>query len=123
MRHFAIAGLACALAACATPDAEHRPTDPVGRAVTAPLSDLNLLRAGIPPPLVAALDAPYARPADGSCTGLAAEVAALDAELGPDLDAADSAAKPSAVERGMGAVGDAAVGTVRAFEAGVLDIP
>ena len=30
MRHFAIAGLACALAACATP--QEAPTDPMGRA-------------------------------------------------------------------------------------------
>lgn len=119
MRHFAIAGLACALAACATP--QEAPTDPMGRAVTAPLTDLNLLRAKIPPILVSALDAPYAPPADGSCAGLALEVATLDAELGADLDAAaDSGPKPSVIERGIDTVGDAAVGTVRSAAEGVV---
>jgi len=118
MRHFAIAGLACALAACATP--QEAPTDPMGRAVTAPLTDLNLLRAKIPPILVSALDAPYAPPADGSCAGLAGEVALLDAELGADLDSADTGAKPSVIERGISAVGDSAVGTVRSAAEGVV---
>jgi hypothetical protein len=120
MRHFAIAGLACALAACATPEAERGPADPVGRAVTTPLYDLNLLRAGIPPPLLAALNAPYAGPADASCAGLAAEVAALDAELGADLDSADSASKPSIIERGISSAGDSAVGVVRGAAEGLV---
>lgn len=121
MRRFAIAGLACVLAACAT--SEEAPTDPMGRAVTAPLTDLNLLRAKIPPPLISALDAPYALPADGSCAGLAGEVALLDAELGADLDApADSGATPSVIERGISAVGDSAVGTVRSAAEGVVPL-
>ena len=120
MRRFAIVGLACALAACAT--SEQGPTDPVGRAVTAPLADLNLLRAKIPPPLISALDAPYAPPADGSCDGLAAQVALLDAELGADLDSADTKEKPSVIERGISAVGDSAVGTVRGAAEGVVPL-
>lgn len=120
MRCFAILGLAGALAACATPEAERGPADPVGRAVTAPLYDLNLLRAGIPASLLAAMKAPYAQPADASCAGLAAEVAELDEHLGADLDSAESASKPSVIDRGITAAGDAAVGTVRGAAEGVV---
>jgi hypothetical protein len=120
MRRIAIAGLACVLAACATYEAEQAPTDPMGRAVTAPLTDLNLLRAKIPPPLAAALESPYGPPVDGSCAGLAVEVAVLDTHLGADLDTADTAATPSVIERGISAVSDAAVGTVRGAAEGVV---
>lgn len=43
----------------------------VGRAITSPLSDLNLVKANIPPQLAAARQAPYALPTDRSCQALA----------------------------------------------------
>ena len=60
-------------------------------AATAPLGDLNLVRAKIPPVLLAAQKAPYGPPADPSCAGLVAEVQQLDAALPPDLDAPSAA--------------------------------
>jgi len=118
MKTFAVSVLALLLAACASP----APEDKVAQAATAPLSDLNLLQPVIPPPLVAALKAPYTRPADGTCAGLAAEVKALDEVLGNDLDTADSPSNPSVIERGVYAAGDAAIGAVRGAAEGVVPL-
>lgn len=63
------------------------PADPAAQAVATPLRDANLAQAPIPPVLVAAAGAPYAPPADDTCTGLQQQIAALTAVLGPDLDA------------------------------------
>jgi hypothetical protein len=89
-------------------------------AATAPLSDLNLVRAKIPPVLSAAQKAPYAVPTDASCNALAGEVTALDAALGPDLDAPASTEHPSLLERGGEAAGDAAAGALRNTAEGVI---
>ena len=89
-------------------------------AATAPLSDLNLVHASIPPVLGDAQKRPYVAPADHSCPALAAEVRALDEVLGPDLDAPASASNPGLIERGSTAVGDAAVGAVRGAAQGVV---
>lgn len=59
----------------------------VGEVVSGPFKDLNLMKNDIPPVLVALEGKPYGPPVDGTCLGLAAEVLALDAVLGPDLDA------------------------------------
>jgi hypothetical protein len=99
------------LAACTTPPQTQQ--DPMAQAVTAPLSDLNIVRAEIPPVLRTAQQGPYAVPADRSCAALGAEIQALDAVLGADLDRPASGADPGLVERAGGAVGDAAVGAVR----------
>lgn len=58
----------------------------VGDVVSGPFQDLNLMKKEIPPVLLALEGQPYQPPADGTCSGLAAEVVALDAVLGPDLD-------------------------------------
>lgn len=118
MKTFAVCALALLLAACASP----LPEDKVTQAATSPLSDLNLLQPEIPPPLAAALKSPYARPADGTCSGLAAEVEALDALLGNDLDTAPSASNPGMVERGVVALGDATIGAVRSAAEGVVPL-
>ena len=89
-------------------------------AATAPLSDLNLVRANIPPVLATAQKAPYAQPADGSCAGLNAEVLSLDAVLGADLDTPPTPGNPSLIERGSSAAGDAVVGAVRNTAEGVI---
>lgn len=79
-----------------TPPAKPAPATPtagnaVGDVVSAPFQDLNLVKKDIPPVLAALEGQPYTPPVDGSCTGLATEVAALDAVLGPDADASGTA--------------------------------
>ncbi len=126
MKTSALAVLAFVLAACAAPEASRGPVSAVDEAearsraatqvtdaATAPLSDLNLVNAPIPAALAAASKGPYLPPSDASCAGLSAEVKALDAVLGPDLDTPASPANPGLIERGLTAVGDAAIGTVR----------
>jgi hypothetical protein len=101
--------LPLALAACSTPAPSAVPGKPdaVTQAATTPLSDLNLVRAEIPPVLVAAQKAPYGVPAERSCEALGKDIQALDAVLGADLDTRVTAANPSLVDRGGDAAGDA----------------
>lgn len=133
MKTCALALLAFVLAACAAPEASREPASAadaaeshsraatkVTDAATAPLSDLNLVNAPIPAVLAAARKGPYLPPSDPSCAGLTAEVNALDALLGPDLDTPATPANPGLLERGMTAVGDAAIGTVRGAAEGVM---
>lgn len=126
MKAPALSCLALLLAACASPSRNTPATaEPQGdaklvQAATTPLSDLNIVRADIPPVLAAAQKAPYAEPSDRGCTALAADVQALDAALGADLDTPPSAGNPGLVERGSGAVGNAAVGAVRNTAEGVV---
>lgn len=107
--------LTLALAACAAPDTA-RVTD----AATAPLGDLNLVRAPIPVLLAEAQRRPYLVPVDPSCNALAAEVRSLDEVLGADLDAPPSASNPGLIERGTHTVGDAAVGALRGAAEGLV---
>jgi hypothetical protein len=92
----------------------------VTQAAVTPLNDLNIVRADIPAVLRAAKKAPYGLPEDRSCAALAAEVQALDAALGADLDTPVTAANPSLVERGSDAAGQAAVGALRNTAEGVV---
>ena len=85
----------------------------VTTAATTPLSDLNVVRADIPPLLDEARHAPYAMPANTSCEALAAAVDALDDVLGPDLDAPRSKDRPSLLERGATVAGNEAVGALK----------
>jgi hypothetical protein len=120
--------LVLTLGACAThevvpPRAEAAPpagNGQLAQAATTPLADLNLVRAEIPAVLASAQKAPYALPADASCAALAADIQALDAALGADLDTPPTPANPGLVERGAGAVGDAMVGAVRGAAEGVV---
>ena len=89
-------------------------------AATAPLNDLNLVRAKIPPALLAAQKAPYAPPLDPSCDGLAAEIRQLDAALGADLDAPSTPGGQGLVERGRSEAGEAVVGTLRHTTEGLI---
>ena len=88
----------------------------VAEAVATPLGDLNLVSAPIPESLIRAEKGPYAVPEEPSCSALLAEVSALDADLGPDLDTPASEANPSLIERGS----DLAVGVVRRTAEGVV---
>jgi len=126
MKTCAVPLLAFVLAACAAPEASREPASAadaseaqskvgtqITQAATAPLSDLNLVNADIPAVLVAAQKGPYLPPSDQTCAGLAVEVTALDAVLGPDLDTQALPSNPGLIERGVGAVGKAAIGAVR----------
>ena len=92
----------------------------VGSAVVSPLGDFNLMRDDIPPVLQTARAAPYQLPAAHGCAALAAEIAALDAVLGPDLDAPASPDRPSVLERGVDEVGNAAVKAVQGAVSGAI---
>ena len=125
MKHIAPLLLAAALAACSTPEASRAPDTPqaqaqigtqLGQAATTPLGDLNLVRADIPMVLAAAQKAPYAVPADRSCSALVKDVQALDAVLGVDLDTPPTPTNPGLVERG----GSAATGALRGAAEGVV---
>lgn len=89
-------------------------------AATTPLNDLNLVRAKIPPVLLAAHQAPYAPPIDPGCEGLAHEIRLLDAALGEDLDGPSAKAHHTLIEQGRTAVDDAAVGAVRHAAEGLI---
>lgn len=103
--------IAFALTACASSS-----QDKVTRAATTPLADLHVVRAEIPPVLQAAVAAPYAAPADLACPTLAADVRALDAVLGPDLDAPPAKGQSGLLERGE----DAATGALQRTAEGVV---
>lgn len=141
MRHGVASLAALALAACAQPQPQpvHEYEKPASKtdaqileAATTPLADLNIVRAQIPPTLLAALKAPYARPADASCEGIAAEIRALDAVLGADLDTPVTPANPNLIPHTVDALAQqgaefatetamgAAVGAVRGAAAGIV---
>lgn len=93
---------ATALAGCASSGSKS-----VASAATTPLSDLNLVNAPIPDPLMAAVQAPYKVPADLTCPALRQEIQGLDAVLGADLDTPPTESNPGLVERGGSAVAGA----------------
>lgn len=104
------------LGACSSVPSTDRVTD----AATAPLNDLNLVRASIPEVLQSAQRQPYALPVDDSCLALSSQVRALDEVLGADLDTPPTASNPGLIERGGNAAGDAAVGALRRTAEGVV---
>ena len=119
----ALALAACASAPPSLPEAGSAPRgidSQLAEATVAPLTDLNIVRAEIPKALAAARAAPYAMPADMSCPGLAADIQALDAVLGADLDTAETRDNPSLIERGGDAASNALVGAVRDTTEGVV---
>ena len=128
MNNCAVLGIVVLLAACGskpsappqTPSPRVQTTDPVNRvgneiaqAATTPLNDLNLVNAPIPALLIEAQRAPYAEPADGTCAGIEAQVIALDAVLGADLDTPQTPVNRSLIDRGATAATQAATQQVR----------
>lgn len=105
------------LAGCASTNVS---TERVTDAATAPLNDLNLVRAPIPAALQAAQQGPYAMPASLDCAALASELHGLDEVLGADLDTPPTAANPGLIDRGGRYAGDAAVGAIRRTAEGVV---
>jgi len=107
--------VAAALSACAS-SSQDKAADAATHAATTPLSDLNVVRAEIPDALKAAAAAPYALPADASCSGIAAGIRALDEVLGPDLDAPTTGGNTGLLDRGE----DAAAGALQRTAEGVI---
>jgi hypothetical protein len=100
--------LIVAMAGCATSQ-----TDSVGSAVTAPLSDLNVLQTPIPEVLELAQTSPYGLPHDRGCVALTREIRQLDEALGPDLDAPTTEGNRGLMERGSDLAEVEAVGALR----------
>lgn len=92
--------------------AEELKRESVQGAATAPLRDLNMMRAKIPPVLLHAMADPYARPPKGyNCRALIALVKPLDDALGSDLDrivAEDQDVMERSRETALGAAADLA---------------
>jgi hypothetical protein len=113
------ATLLALLAGCAA-----APGESLGNAAVTPLNDLNLVKAPIPPVLQAAQARPYGFAGEAGsepdCVAMNDQVRALDEVLGADLDTPPSADKPSLLERGGSAAGDATVGAVRRTAEGVV---
>ena len=105
--------LALLLSACAT-GSEQKVVD----AATAPLADLNVVRAKIPPVLLEAKQGPYAMPPMG-CDAIAAQVKTLDEALGPDLDA-PPAAEQGLLDRGQDLAEKEAIGAIRGAAEGLI---
>ena len=83
---------------------DHPEKEGVPGAVEAPFEDVNVIRSRIPPTLLRAEDAPYARPSPTNCATLANEVADLTDALGDDFD--------------VHAAGDSSTGEKRGRQAG-----
>lgn len=106
-----VAMLALTISGCATSGAPASGSGAVGGAMSQPFKDIGVLRQSVPEVLTKASTTPYAMDEPVDCTAVATEVAALDAALGPDLDAA------AAAKGGLAA--DVALDALR----GALEIP
>jgi hypothetical protein len=67
----------------------------LGVAASAPLHDLNIMRQGIPPVLLAAITNPYDEPRPRTCAVIGRQVAELDEILGADFDQPETPQQPS----------------------------
>jgi len=128
-----IAAVCLALGACSTVhdvsstvrDVREKPLNPqtmdhpekegVVGAAEAPFEDVNVIRTQIPPVLLRAEDAPYARPDPPSCGQIARDVEDLDDALGDDYDAPPPPTEGRA-ERNGRVAGEAAVTVMRDTE-------
>ncbi len=90
----------------------------IGGAITAPLSDFNLVQTPIPVVLQIAQNGPYAPLTDTSCANIAAAVLALDAALGPDVDAPGH--EHSLTEKGASAIENAGISALRSTTEGIV---
>lgn len=92
----------------------------VKEAAIIPLNDLNLVNAEIPDVLELARKNPYLIPEGYSCETLDSEITELDAALGADLDTTETESNPSLVERGVDAVRDRTIKTLRSTTQSVV---
>ena len=114
MTRLLLTALLLGLSACASTDRE-RAQD----ALTAPLSDLNVIRTAIPPVLIDAVEAPYRVPLEPGCQVMLDELAALQEALGPDI-AAQTPGEPGLIERGKDEARNAAFGLLQRTTQDVL---
>lgn len=94
----------------------------MGQAATAPFRDLNLMREEIPVVLLAATDSPYQTRTAFDCPSIAAEVAALDMALGPDLDTPGGERRQDYYRIGAEEAADAALDAVRDAAEGIVPV-
>jgi hypothetical protein len=113
MQRLTLALAALALSACATKD-QNRIQD----ISATPLRDLNIAKVEIPGVLRDAMGNPYKSPADKSCPALLAQLADLDEELGPDIDAPEE--KLSRTEASRDALEHAATGALQRTVEGAI---
>jgi hypothetical protein len=114
MQRLILAIAVLSLSACAT----QKEQDRIQEISVTPLRDLNISKVEIPDVLREAMGNPYKPPADTTCPALQAQVADLDEELGPDLDAPE--VKLSHLEQGREALGNAATGALQNTVEGVI---
>ena len=100
-------GLLCLSAAALAQSGKDVETT-AGNIVTKPLKDMNVVKEDIPPILQAAAKAPYSLKGLSSCQSYSAEIAKLNAVLGPDLDKIKPKPDQSAGEVALGEVEKAA---------------
>jgi hypothetical protein len=97
------------------PPGQVQTTDQINRgsvtgAVSAPMRDLNLLRAKIPPVLLEALEDPYKRPKPTNCSELIALLRPLNEALGADVDEPSTIDDRALIAKGKDVAGDTALG-------------
>jgi hypothetical protein len=80
-----------------------------GRAIKAPLHDLNMMQDQIPPVLLRAEDKPYDVSDLDTCNDVLNKVAELDLALGPDVDMPKEDKKRTRASRGADFAADAAL--------------
>ncbi|MDX3774382.1 hypothetical protein QE250_09665 [Chromatiaceae bacterium AAb-1] len=85
----------------------------VTQAVVSPLNDLNLFQQDIPLILLTATNNPYHIPEDLSCDMLAAEITALNAVLGSDLDMPQDKTEADLLDKGNEAANKAVIKALR----------
>lgn len=90
----------------------------VGNAVSAPLHDVNLIRNKIPPILLDAVDAPYARPKPFNCSGIKTALDPLEPVLSPDLDQPKPEETKTAHNQKV--AGDATIDAIKGAAEGVI---
>lgn len=120
MRPTIVILLCATLGACASgkpppPSGRIQTTEQINRgsitgAASAPMRDLNLLRAKIPPVLLDALDDPYARPHPATCPVLIALLEPLNEALGADIDEPPSPDGRDLIDKGWDTAEDTALG-------------
>lgn len=99
-----VLGIALSITACTTQKSATKNEafpEQIGKAVTTPLSDLNLIQTSIPAALRSAQKNPYALPENMACDSLAKEINALDEVLGADLDKPVSKKDDGLLERNL----------------------
>ena len=87
--------------------------------VTAPLSDVNLMRRAVPTVLKAALTKPYSMDGISTCAGLTTAIADLDVALGADIDVAQGQTPQERMSNGAAVVAKSVIGSFIPFR-GVL---